>query len=276
MSMLHKMEPEPKPAQEEDRREDALQLLMESRECIAACFRAMSASDDKKIMDRLEMNLALAGVKHGIGVRIQNFVRLVRDERDQFKDKINAIISAALAAERENVDRLTKQIAIGLKCENKLTAQLDAERVQLQAWNEAFGTTQLTHAIARLESVEKQLAAERKIRSGMEKAMESAAASEKQLREQLAEERKRYIEREKTFRKVQVEWAEKYRTATEQLADEREKRKEAEQDAKADSDENDRLRSQLAELVDALKDFNEDAFDWQKERIHAALEKVGK
>ncbi len=35
---------------------------------------------------------------------------------------------------------------------------------------------------------------------------------------QLADEREKFIEREKTFRKVQVEWAEKYRTATEQLA----------------------------------------------------------
>jgi hypothetical protein len=49
----------------------ALQLLMESSECIAACFRTIAASDDKMIMDKLEMNLALAGVKNGIGVRLQ-------------------------------------------------------------------------------------------------------------------------------------------------------------------------------------------------------------
>ncbi len=34
----------------------------------------------------------------------------------------------------------------------------------------------------------------------------------------LAAERERYIEREKTFRKVQAEWAEKYRMASERLA----------------------------------------------------------
>ncbi len=68
------------------RREDALQLLMESRECIAACFRAIASSDDKMIMDRLEINLGLSGVKYGIGVRIQNFVRSVREERDRLED----------------------------------------------------------------------------------------------------------------------------------------------------------------------------------------------
>jgi hypothetical protein len=53
---------------------DAISLLKESRECIAACFRTIAASDDKMIMDRLEMQLALAGVKDGIGVRLQNFI----------------------------------------------------------------------------------------------------------------------------------------------------------------------------------------------------------
>jgi hypothetical protein len=54
---------------------DAISLLKESRECIAACFRTIAASDDKMIMDRLEMQLALAGVEHGIGVRLQNFIK---------------------------------------------------------------------------------------------------------------------------------------------------------------------------------------------------------
>jgi hypothetical protein len=52
----------------------AIALLKESRECIAACFRTIAASDDKMIMDRLEMQLALVGVKNGIGVRLQNFI----------------------------------------------------------------------------------------------------------------------------------------------------------------------------------------------------------
>lgn len=52
----------------------AIQLLKESRECIAACFRTIAASDDKMIIDRLELQLALAGVKDGIGVRLQNFI----------------------------------------------------------------------------------------------------------------------------------------------------------------------------------------------------------
>lgn len=54
--------------------EVAVQLLKESRECIAACFRTIAASDDRMIMGRLEMELALAEVKHGIGVRLQNFI----------------------------------------------------------------------------------------------------------------------------------------------------------------------------------------------------------
>lgn len=53
---------------------NAIQLLMESRECIAACFRTIAASSDKMIMDRLEMELELAGVKNGIGVRLQDFI----------------------------------------------------------------------------------------------------------------------------------------------------------------------------------------------------------
>jgi hypothetical protein len=53
---------------------DAIALLKESRECIAACFRTMAVSSDPMEMDRLEMQLALAGVKNGIGVRLQNFI----------------------------------------------------------------------------------------------------------------------------------------------------------------------------------------------------------
>jgi len=52
----------------------AIALLKESRECIAACFRTIAASDDKMIMDRLEIGLVVAGVKNSIGVRLQNFI----------------------------------------------------------------------------------------------------------------------------------------------------------------------------------------------------------
>jgi hypothetical protein len=53
---------------------EAIQLLRDSRECIAACFRAIASSDDEMIMDRLQIQLAVAGVKNGIGVRIQDFI----------------------------------------------------------------------------------------------------------------------------------------------------------------------------------------------------------
>jgi glycosyltransferase A (GT-A) superfamily protein (DUF2064 family) len=58
--------------------EDAIALLKESRECIAACFRTIAASDDQMIMDRLEMQLALAGVEDGIVARLQNFIAWLR------------------------------------------------------------------------------------------------------------------------------------------------------------------------------------------------------
>lgn len=55
-------------------RERAIELLKESREYIAACFRAMSLSNDVMQIEKLEIQLRLAGLKDGIGVRLQDFI----------------------------------------------------------------------------------------------------------------------------------------------------------------------------------------------------------
>lgn len=54
---------------------EAIELLKESRECIAACFRTMYQSTDKTEVDRLECEFKISGVKDGIGVRIQDFIK---------------------------------------------------------------------------------------------------------------------------------------------------------------------------------------------------------
>ncbi len=61
-------------------------------------------------------------------------------------------INAALAAERQRYDKVMDSAMSGLE------KQLATEREQLEAWHRSFGTTQLTHAVARLESAEKKLA----------------------------------------------------------------------------------------------------------------------
>lgn len=52
----------------------AVELLTESREACAACFRVIAATTDPTIIDRLDAELKMAGVKEGFGVRIQNFI----------------------------------------------------------------------------------------------------------------------------------------------------------------------------------------------------------
>lgn len=65
----------------------------------------------------------------------------------------NRVVSSRLSRELETeLTAAQAQIA-------KLTEERDELRVQMNAWHDQFGTTQLTHAVARLESSERQTAA---------------------------------------------------------------------------------------------------------------------
>ncbi len=75
--------------------------------------------------------------------------------------QVAEMIKAALAAEQKKTDYERDKLDEVVKALAMTKEQLAAKGVQLEAWQQAFGTTQLTHAIARLEAAGKQLYAER-------------------------------------------------------------------------------------------------------------------